>query len=831
MAEKDTSSNKDKKAKKTNSAKSSKAKRIIKYIFLTLIALTTLSFVALAGVAFAIIQTSPALDVEAVTTLSEPSVIYDDNNQVMDSVITDKSRKIVSINETSKYLQNAIVAVEDERFYTHNGLDYKRLAGALLTVVKSKFDGSEDVQGGSTITQQLIKQVYFLNDSLTQRLNFKRKIQEMYLATKLEKKLTKDQILETYMNTIFLGGQAHGVGAAADQYFNKPASQLTLVESAFIAGLGQSPSRYYPFSDKNQQDHSLYINRTKTVLEQMLKNNFISNDDYNNALNEINSKSIAFDPGKISNEKLKYEYFTTPLLTQITKDLKEKYNYDDDYVNNLIYNGGLKIYSTMNKEMEESTKSVLDADESFPGLYSKNVNGIPKEQAAGVIIENSTGNVKAIVGGRGNQPPGSYNRAAQDGEYMPSNLLDFTKPPGSSIKPLTVYGPAINEKVITAGTEIDDTEMPASEYKNLGYTSKPNNWDYLFKGKMNVRTSIKQSRNIPALRIENMLGIQKGFDYGNKLHLNLDSSDKAFAPLALGEIAGTTPLRMAAAFSVFANGGVYQDPKFYTKIVDRRGLTILEATHKTETVFTPQTAYIMFQLLKGPVSSGGTGPAANFGSMPVGGKTGTSGDNKNLWFTGLTPYYSGAVWLGYDDSSPLPSLSSNSIANAWGKMMKYAHKDKEYKEIDKPSGITSVYIDKQSGLIATDYCKAADAAYSEYFISGTEPSALCTLHQAAKPTIPENNNNNSGNTNSSDTNNTTNNTNTNNNSNTNTNTNNNSNNNTNNANGGNNTNNTTNTNTNTTNNNANTNNTNNTNSNTNTNTTNNSEGSTPPKNQ
>ena len=700
-------------------------KKAIKIFFITLLSIFVLIGVACAGIALAMIKTAPELNINQILTLNEPSVLYDDKGKYMDDVLTEEKRDIVSIKAIPENLKNAFVSIEDERFYSHKGIDLKRITGALIIDVKNKIKKQGGVQGASTITQQLVKTRMFLTDSLQNRLSIKRKVQEMYLAVQLEKHLSKDQILEAYMNTIYLGGKAHGVEAAAKQYFSKSVKDLTLQECAFIAGMSQAPSRYYPFSISNKKDPSTYINRTKTVLYKMYENNKITKQQYDEAVNQ----KFAFKPNLKNSNTMNYEWYSWQVIDQVKKDLEDQYHYSKNEINSLLMYGGLQIYTSMDRDLQINTQNLLNSDTTFGINSGKNSKGIIQPQAAAVIMDYHTGEVKAIVGGRGVQPAKSYNRAASS---------TFTMAPGSSIKPLTVYGPAIDTKMATAATVIEDSPVPVEIGKI--YDPKkpynPKNSPDKYYGYLPLREALMHSVNVVAVKLEHQIGLNTGAAYAEKFGIKLHKADKtSIAALSLGQLTkGTTPLIMTSAYGVFGNNGIKTTPTFYKKVVDRSGKVLLEYKPITKRVLSPQSAYIIYDMLKGPVSSEGTGPNAVFGDMPVRGKTGTSSEKIDLWFCGLTPYYSAAVWVGNDDHSVVNGLNSNSVAGVWGKIMSYAHKNLQVKDIQMPSGIVQVAVCKDSGNIPTDLSykdPRGNRVYNELFIEGTQPTALDDIHVLA----------------------------------------------------------------------------------------------------
>ena len=748
MAKKDTSrtekSQANVKKNKNNSKKTKKKKnqpkykRILKGTFLGILIAALLCFVVGLGYVFAIIKSTDPLDVNAVLNLNEPSMLYDSNGDYIDNLPTEEERESVSLDEMSDYLKDAYISIEDERFYQHHGIDIKRTLGSALRSAIYYVTGKGNIQGGSTLTQQLIK-----NTLLNNEVKIERKIREIYLSISLENKLSKDQILEAYLNTIPLGGTVYGVEAAAKYYFDKSAKDLNLPESAFLAGLTQAPTTYSPYNPNNIEDPSLYLDRTKTVLAKMLELGKITQDEYDEAYAFVDGNQFAFSQ-TVTNYKINYEWFVYPALDQVRTDLKETYKYTDEEVDRLFSTGGLKIYTTMDREMQDSTQAVIDDRSSIQQLdiYANpevtDENGVLKLQASAVIIDYRTGEVKALVGGRGDQPARSTNRA-----------YDALRSIGSTTKPLTVYGPAIDTKTITAGTVIDDSTLPSSiTSKYPGWN--PTNWNKVANGYITARESLALSKNVPTIIIEDKLGIETGLSYGEKLGLIYGDNSKTLSTLSLGEFTGTyedgstdggNAFILAAAYGTFGNDGVYTEPILYTKVVDGSGNVLLEKTAKQEQIFSPQTAYIMRDLLKGPLSFDGA--LAKLSNMPVIGKTGTTNDVTDFLFAGLTPYYSGAVWIGYDDNSVIGGASySSSAASLWGAIMAPIHENLEYKEFDgNPGGVTTVSICKDSGKIATDLCaqdQRGSRVYTEMFISGTEPTSVCDVHVTAK--VNKNNN-------------------------------------------------------------------------------------------
>jgi len=703
----------------TKKKKKGTGKKVFKNLVFTILILGLIASVAIGGIILAMVKTAPTLDINEFLKLDEITTLLDNSGNSMDEYVLSERRINVPISKVPIKLQDAFISIEDTRFETHPGVDFKRLGGAILNDIKIKIlGGNQSLQGASTITQQLVKYRVFLEDSMENRTSLKRKVQEMSLSLQVEKVLTKSQILETYMNTIFLGGGAHGVEAASQQYFSKSIQDLTLKQFAFIASAAQNPSVSYTMASKAfAANKSFDSNRTKAVLDNMYKYNKISKVELDSAMAE----DLKFNFPK-KKTKMNYESFSKPVIQQVAKDLMKQYNISGKEAYSMLMYDGVKIYTTMDKNMQDASQKLINSPMNSPQTNL---------QASCVIMDYHTGEVKTIIGGRDaqGQPaqgPGSYNRAAS---------LDYLRAPGSSIKPLTVYSPAIDSKIATASTIIEDSPVPAS----IGYN--PKNSPDKYRGYLTLRDCLKYSVNVAAVKIEDMIGLKTGVSYGEKFGLQLDNADKSsMAAMSLGQLdggdyTGTNPLTMADAYGVFGNSGSRTTPRLYTKVVDRTGKVLLETKLEKTPVLSPQSAYIMYDLLQGPISQGGTGTNANFGEMPVRGKTGTSSDAKNLWFVGLTPYYSAAVWIGTDKADKIQQMQSNDAAQLWGNIMKKAHTSLPVKNVEMPSGISTLSVSKDSGDIPTDLTYAdtrGNRVYSELFINGTQPTTLDSVHVTAK---------------------------------------------------------------------------------------------------
>ena len=732
---------KDRKQKKNSPKNQSKVTKFLKWFFIGVLLLGITAITIVGFYVLSIIRSSPELDVQAIQSLNQPSILYDDQGNFMDNVITREQRYVVKSEEIPDNLKKAFVAIEDERFYEHKGIDIKRIAGVIASNIKGKLSGSNTVQGASTITQQLIK-----NAVLTNEVSYERKIKEMYLALELEKHLSKDEILTTYLNTIPMGGYQYGVSAAAQRFFSKNVSDLNLIECAYLGGLTQAPTSYDGLSEINKENPSRYLNRTKSVLFKMHELGYISSEQYNNAINEIDTTGIKFKPNnKLS--KTNFEWFTRPTITQVKQDLMNKYKYTQDEVDKLIANGGLKIYTSMDRNLQNNVQKVLDDPNNYKAITNnpneKNEDDVYKLQASATIIDYKTGHVKALVGGRGEQPAMSHNRAYYD-----------LKSIGSATKPLTVYGPAIDLGLGGAGSVVNDSPLTNKELSSTGYKDQPKNEYNSYRGPLTFREAIKISSNLAAIKVANEVGVSNSIAYGEKLGLVYGPHSRGISTTALGQFQndpnnpdGGNTYTLASAFGVFGNNGVKTNAKLYTKVLDSHGNVLLDTSTPEEIkIFSPQTSYIVYDMLKDQVESGSAKPA-KFGNIPVAGKTGTTTGDKDYLFAGLTPYYSAAIWIGYDKPREMRTSSGIVTSPIFGKIMGLAHKGLQYKEVEQPSGISKIAVCMDSGLKPTSLCTQdprGSRVYYDWFINGSAPNQYCNYHTNSHVNNFNKNNNTTG---------------------------------------------------------------------------------------
>ncbi len=628
------------------------------------------------------------------------------------------NRKVITLDQMGKYTANAYIAIEDKRFYEHSGVDILRTAKATISYVLRK--GSSDVGGGSTITQQLVKNI-MKDKADTGAAGMERKIREMSRAYKVESMLTKNQIIEKYLNIIFIGGNdLHGVEYGAQYYFAKSAKDLDLAESAFLAGINDGPNMYNPYGE---EDNSERIKaRTKLVLSFMKEQNRISDDPteaeklYNEAVEKV-EKGFEFKKGTIEIGNI--SYFVSEAVNNAARDLAEAKDIDFAEAKAMIQSGGYKLYTTQITSIQETvlkemakkqyvqTRTITVKDED-----GKNVKIKDQTQAGTTIIDHTNGRVVAMGGALGSDQGTNINFATIT-----------SKQTGSSIKPLVNIAPGLEEKAITAATVFDDTPTTFS-----GNYSPKNAVSYL--GLCTVRKAIEVSSNIVNIKIAYNVGIDKAIDYLHEFGLTTyTKEDDADMSLAIGGAShSSSTLQMAAAYATLANKGVYIEPTFYTKLTDSDGNIIVEPKQETRRVISEANAFIISDILTDVVTGySGTASTCAISGMDVACKTGTSDADKNVWLCGYTPYYAGATWYGFDREEH--SLNQIWAARSiWGNIMKSVHKDLDKKRFTKPAGVVTATVCKDSGKIATKECTKK---YTEYFTKGNVPKA-CDGHETIK---------------------------------------------------------------------------------------------------
>ncbi|MBR2561209.1 MAG: transglycosylase domain-containing protein [Eubacterium sp.] len=764
------------------------AVNIMRIIIFILIAAVVAAISLGIGAYRGIIDDSPQITDANIMPLGYASFIYDQEGteiQKLNSV--EGNRVSVSINEIPLNMQHAIVAIEDSRFYEHNGVDPHGMIRAIMVAIQSGLSRSE---GASTITQQLLKNNVFIDWMDETRITMiKRKLQEQFLAVQLEESLReagedpKQVILENYLNTVNFGSGAYGVQTAAQTYFGKDAKDLTLSECAVLAAIPQNPSQYNPII--YPEDNAW---RMKTVLDYMLDQGYITQEDHDAALADNVYNRIQEEETSTAQQSEVYSYFVDELIAQVKEGLMREKGYTEVQANNAIYSGGLKIYSTENPQIQKIMEEEFSNEANFPadskiGLdwaitvdhadgsrenYSREMmqswyweNGvedfdlnfeseeeaqkavdrykeaiigpndevaaerisfIPQPQACMTVIDQTTGQVKGIVGGRGKKI----------GSLTLNRATDSYRQPGSTFMVPSTYGPGMDLNQVNLATRMTDDEY-------YFVSSAPvHNIDDQHYGDMRIRDAIVSSNNVIAVKLLTNLTPQVGFDYLKQLGFTtLEESPEPEGDLqqalALGELTqGVNNLELTASYTAVANGGVYQKPIFYTKVTDRVGNVLLENHTTPARVFKATTSYLLTNALQDVIYRGTGAPyQLNVPGMEVAGKTGTTNNYVDLTFVGYTPYYTAGIWTGFDTNTELTEEDRQYIQTLWVNVMNRIHKDLSPATFRIPEGIIQATICTESGLLAGQGCTTT----TEIFASGTVPSSTCTEHvPKPKPT-------------------------------------------------------------------------------------------------
>lgn len=768
------------------------SKKIMLFV-LNLALIAVIGFVAIGGsLAFGIfkgvIDSSPSIENVDVTPSGFSTFVYDnEGNQIAKLISQDSNRIPVTMDMIPDNLAHAFVAIEDERFYDHNGIDIKGIIRAAYVGISNGFHFSE---GASTITQQLLKNNVFTNwtseSSFIERL--KRKIQEQYLAIELTKSMSKDDVLLNYMNTINLGSNTLGVQAASLRYFNKPVSSLNLSECAVIAGITQNPTKFNPIT--HPEDNA---ERREKVLKKMFEQGYITESEYKDALNDdvysrIQVASVDSEESSINS------YFVDALTEDILADLQGA-GYTENQAFTLLYSGGLKIYSTQDPDIQRICDEVFSNEENYPAnvkwylkyaLTVKKANGdfvnhssekfrqyfrenvsssfdmiyssqedayaaveeykvaileegdevfdekvtlTPQPQVSITVENQATGEIVAMVGGRG----------AKEGSRTLNRATSAKRQPGSTFKILAGYAPAFDTGMMTLATAINDA--PFNYYNGRPVT----NWYSGYRGLSDARQGIIDSMNILAVKTLTYITPQVGFDYVRNFGIStvVDREERTYngettvysdiqQALVLGGLTyGVTNEELNAGYACIANGGTYVKPKLYTKIVDHDNNVILDNTMpQTRQVIKETTAWLLTSAMRDVVTSG-TGTACRFGNMDIAGKTGTTSDYNDVWFSGYTPYYTASVWTGYDNNTKLKGDEKNLAKKLWKLCMEDIHKDLPYASFPTPSGIVTATVCSASGKLPIEgMCD--DCLKTEYFAEGTVPTEYCDVHYSGE---------------------------------------------------------------------------------------------------
>ncbi len=771
-----------------SSKKKMQKKRVgVRFFKALIICILLLAVIAAAGAGLfvkKIVDNTPSVTPDDVKPSEFTStVVAESDGTVLESFKKSGSNRIYkTIDEIPENLAHAFVAIEDERFYQHNGID---LQGILRAAVVGISSGGNFSEGASTLTQQLIKNNVFPNfvDEKTFYDRLERKIQEQYLAVAIEKQMSKDEILEAYMNTINLGQNCLGVQSAAKRYFGKDVSELTLSECAVIAGITQNPTEYDPvvYPDANSR-------RRDKVLKNMLEQGYITQAEYDEAKADPVYERIL--PNAPTEDTTPYSYFNDALAQQIIEDLESRKSYTETQAYNALYSGGLTIISTQDPSIQqicdeevaneavypagteyglEYALTIYRADgttenyskemladyiasawgDEYPLVYfspdeanaaineykstlgiaegdtvDENISITPQPQVSVVVMDQYTGKVKAIVGGRGEKTSSlSLNRAT-----------DTTRQPGSCFKIVSTYAPALDSCGYTLATPIKD-EGPYV-YAN---GDKAENWDKKYLGSARLRYAIEHSMNVCALNTITAITPQTAYDYlrnfGFTTLVNYDN-DKypgmtdVLPSTALGGITrGVYNMELTAAYAAIANNGTYIKPILYTKILDHDGNVLIDnSTPETHQVIKDSTAALLTSAMQDVINKG-TGTAAKLSNMPAAGKTGTTENSNDLWLSAYTPYYTASVWGGYDANKPMENIYNQVWHETlWKNIMTRVHAELPSKDFTMPSSVQQKTICTQTGLLATSSCPSL----TEYFAQGTAPTQSCSGHAVTK---------------------------------------------------------------------------------------------------
>ena len=739
------------------------------------------------GIFKGVIDTSPSIANIDVTPTGFSTFVYDiEGNQIGKLIAEDSNRIPVGQDMIPENLAHAFVAIEDARFYEHNGIDIKGIFRAAYVGISNGFHFTE---GASTITQQLLKNNVFTGwtheEGFTEKL--KRKIQEQYLAIELSKTMSKDDVLLNYMNTINLGQNTLGVQAASQRYFNKSVNTLTLSECAVIAGITQNPSRYNPISHPDEN-----AKRRKKVLGDMLEQGWITEAEYEEAMADDVYSRIQTVNAEVEEDTIN-TYFVDALTDDIMADLLATGYYTETQAYTLLYSGGLKIYATQDPHIQAICDEVFANEENYPEgtrwqlsyeltiqqangdfknfstemyrayfkelnssfnllynsqedayaaieeykaavmaegdeVYGEKISLTPQPQVSIVIEDQRTGYVVAMVGGRG----------VKEGSRTLNRATDTKRQPGSTFKIVAVYAPALDSAGLTLANVQNDAPFNYADGRPVN-----NWWGDEYRGLQSLREGIKQSMNIVAVKTLTQITPQLGFDYlknfgfttlVDRAEITVAGETKIYSdiqqPLALGGLTyGVTTEELNASYATIANGGTYIKPKLYTKVLDHDGNVILDNTlPQSRQVIKETTAWLLTDAMEDVVTSG-TGTAVNFGNMAIAGKTGTTSDYNDVWFAGYTPYYTATVWTGYDNNTKLRKDNGerNLAKKLWRATMSKIHEDLPSQTFPVPSGLVTTTICSQSGkLPIPGICDGT--LRSEYFAEGTVPTESCNVH-------------------------------------------------------------------------------------------------------
>ena len=774
--------------KNISSKKRMKKKRVgVRFFKALIICILLLGVIGvIGGCIFAkkIIDNSPAVSADDILPKGYTTNIVDTNGTVIETLKDSDSNRVyktyAEITANNDFMPHAFVAIEDERFYEHDGIDLQGIIRAAFVGISNGFDFTE---GASTLTQQLIKNNVF-PDFVNEETFFdkvERKLQEQYLALQIEKEMNKNEILEAYMNTINLGQGCLGVQTASTRYFNKDVADLTLSECAVIAAITQNPTKYDPVRNPDKN-----ATRRETVLNNMLEQGYIDQAQYDEAIADPVYDRIQ-QTAVETEDNTPYSYFTDALIEDVIQDLIDQKGYTETQAYNQLYSGGLTITSTQDLSIQQicdeitsnpdyypmteyglefaltihradgsvenyskehlkkyisdnidsrnplvfsSEEEALQAIEAYKGtlginteagdVVDENYSITLQPQVSFVLMDQKTGYVKAMVGGRG---------AKTGNRVLNRATTDSKRQPGSCFKILSTYGPGLDLGKITLASTVEDKPY---KYEN---GQEVHNWNNRYIGTTTVRNAIKLSLNTCAVQtLTEVVGPAEGYEYvKNNFGITTLTEDDMVQSLALGGITdGVCTLEMAAAFGSIANKGTYNEPVLYTQVLDHDGNVLIDnsapATHQA---VKESTAYLLTSAMETVVDEG-TGRSAKLSNMATAGKTGSTNDYVDIWFCGFTPYYTATIWGGYDENKDMNGMSTWQL-KIWHDIMERVHEGLENKQFEVPSSVVERTICSKTGLLAVSGCPAV----TEYFDAETVAKEHCPGHAPVQTTTPE----------------------------------------------------------------------------------------------
>lgn len=697
---------------------------VVKTVIVVLLCLGFLAGGFGGGMLIGYISTTSPLSVSDITMTDsvETSFVYDANGTVLAKLTGSENvdRVYVAYTEVKDtYIDEAIMAIEDERFLEHSGIDVQRIGSAVLSAL---VNGGTASHGGSTITQQTVKLISGQDQRSTQR-----KVQEWFSAMTLEQQLSKDEIMQLYVNLAPMGNNYVGIEAGAQNYFGKHAKELSLAECAFLAGLPKSPSYYNPLRESGRRNA---MRRMRIVLNKMYELGFITQEEYDNALNT----ELVFKTNNTSSATKINSYFVEYAVSEVISDIQKERNISRSLAATTVYNRGYHIYTTM----ESNVQAIMDEAFNMKELFQTDPDALedyPEKPTGGMVIINcKTGAIAAMQGGFGEKTVNLGINLAVDAERQP----------GSSIKPLIDYAPALDMGLITPAMIYDD--KPSCLDDSNPTVVWPKNSDNAFKGRMTIREAVASSRNTIAVMVWKDIGPEMALWFLNEVGIN--RLNEQYPSTAIGGFnVGMSPLEMAAAYNTFSCGGVFTEPYAYTKVLDSDGNEVLTHTTKSHRVYHEETAFMMTSMMEDVIKYGTAKNKVlpikneNGESISVAGKTGTTDNNVDKWFCGYTPYYAAAVWYGYLNrlrTTEIPKGDRNNAQVIWNYVMQRVHTNLPAASFEKPEKVIRAQVCSFSGLKATDNCRAAGCAIEDYFVKGSylEPTRDCTYHTAPPTPTP-----------------------------------------------------------------------------------------------